>query len=548
MRIFLFLFVLIFSSCKQKPTNIIEAWTPYDETEEILDNSDHPSPRMRYKLIQSKVLDKNAIWKNVQDQITHFTEEDYLGLRPLILEQDISTLQSHIQSGKLSYEKLTQWYLYRIVKYENDKDKTLHSVIHINPHAVQEARLRDKKKVEQHHPIYGMPILLKDNIGTDGMPTTAGAIALKDNHAEDAFIIEKLKSHGAIILGKVNLSEWAYYFCKGCPVGYSAIGGQTLNPYGRRIFETGGSSSASGTSMAANYAVAAIGTETSGSILSPSSQNSIVGLKPTIGLLSRTGIVPISSTLDTPGPMTRSVSDNAILLSAMIGFDSDDPMSEKHYGEENYLESYDKDFLLGKRLGANRSFLEDSLYVLAIEDLKKAGAEIVEFDPLGMRFDGFIAFLNGDMKVDLLAYLEKYTSQQVTVTSVNDVVEYNKKDTLVRAPYGQELFEGIVSEDITEQELVDLKDRFLKEGRQFFDIPMDSLGLDAVLSINNWNAGHAAMAKYPCLTVPMGYSQEGEPKSLTFISKSFQEKKLLQLGYAYEYISKRRKAPSTMME
>ena len=148
------------------------------------------------------------------------------------------------------------------------------------------------------------------------MPTTTGAFALENNkNTEDAFIVTKLKENGALILGKANLSEWAYYFCSGCPVGYSAIGGQTLNPYGRKIFETGGSSSGSGVTVAANFAVAAVGTETSGSILSPSSQNSVVGLKPTIGLLSRTGIVPISSTLDTPGPLTKSVTDNAIFLS-----------------------------------------------------------------------------------------------------------------------------------------------------------------------------------------------------------------------------------------
>ena len=154
--------------------------------------------------------------------------------------------------------------------------------------------------------MYGMPVLIKDNINTSGMPTTAGAIALLENeNTEDAFIIKKLKEAGALILGKSNLSEWAYYFCGTCPVGYSATGGQTLNPYGRAIFESGGSSSGSGASVAANYAVAAVGTETSGSITSPSSQNSVVGLKPTIGLLSRTGIVPISTTLDTPGPMTN---------------------------------------------------------------------------------------------------------------------------------------------------------------------------------------------------------------------------------------------------
>ena len=168
------------------------------------------------------------------------------------------------------------------------------------------------------------------------MPTTAGAIALsKNENTEDAYIIKRLKEEGAIILGKSNLSEWAYYFCGTCPLGYSATGGQTLNPYGRTIFESGGSSSGSGVAVAANYAVAAVGTETSGSIISPSSQNSVVGLKPTVGLLSRTGIIPISSTLDTPGPMTKNVTDSFILFNSMLGYDASDPKS---------IEIEDKDF------------------------------------------------------------------------------------------------------------------------------------------------------------------------------------------------------------
>ncbi len=172
-----------------------------------------------------------------------------------------------------------------------------------------------------------MPILLKDNIGAAGMITTAGSVALADNNAGDAFITKRLKEENAIILGKANLSEWAYFLCTGCPVGYSAVGGQTINPYGRLQFESGGSSSGSGVSVAANYAVAAIGSETSGSILSPSSQNNLVGLKPTIGLLSRSGIVPISSHLDTPGPMTKNVVDNAIVLQALTGKDAADSYS-----------------------------------------------------------------------------------------------------------------------------------------------------------------------------------------------------------------------------
>lgn len=531
-------------SCKKEIKTIINPWNSYDETSQLKKNENHENQRMRYKLIQSKFLDKNEVWKNVADQIAYFSEEDYQKLKPFILEQDIPTIQSHIKEGKLSYEKLTQWYLYRIVKFENDKEKTLHSIIALNPNAVKEAIKRDQEKSDNDHPLYGMPILLKDNINTQGMNTTAGAHALINNQTSDAFIVERIKEKGGIILGKANLSEWAYYFCNGCPVGYSAVGGQTLNPYGRTIFESGGSSSGSGTTMAANYAVAAVGTETSGSILSPSSQNSVVGLKPTIGLLSRSGIVPISSTLDTPGPMTRNVIDNAIFLSAMSGEDAKDPATKGNPTNIEYWKIASTGSLKGLRLGVNKNFLSDSIYNLTIEKIRDLGATIIEFEPGQMNFEGFRTVLNADMKVDLPKYLNQYASSNVKVASVQDVIEHNLKDTTQRAPYGQGILEGIVKEEISDEDFEKLKERFEKDARAYFNTPMDENQLDAILSINNWNAGHAAMAKYPCLTVPMGYKDSGEPISLTIIGKTFEEGKLLKIGFAFEQATKVRKIPN----
>lgn len=537
---FLFLLTL---ACTPEPKTIIPEWVPYDETAELEANKDHENGRMQYKLIQSKILDKNDIWQSIAEQIAYFSEEDYQELKPLILDQDIPTMQAHVESGKLSYERITQWYLYRIAKYENNPEKTLHSIIALNPNAVSQARELDKKKSEIDHPIYGMPILLKDNINTEGMPTTAGAHALLGNQTADAFIVERIREKGGIILGKANLSEWAYYFCSGCPVGYSAVGGQTLNPYGRKVFETGGSSAASGTTMAANYAAAAVGTETSGSILSPSSQNSVVGLKPTIGLLSRGGIVPISSTLDTPGPMTRTVTDNAILLSAMTGEDPADEATKDNPKGKTYWEDLDSGSLEGLRLGVNKNFLEDSIYRLTVEKIKSLGAETIEFEPGNMNFEGFRTVLNADMKVDLPKYLESHASSNIPFTSVADIVAHNLVDTLVRMPYGQALFEGIVEEDITEEEFAALKKRFKEDATAYFEDVMAPNNLDAILSINNWNAGHAAMAKYPCLTVPMGYEETGEPISLTFIARPFEEDKLLKMGYAFEQATKVRVSP-----
>ncbi len=545
-KLFPLLCLLIILACQTTPPAIqtlIPAWTPYDEASEIVENADHKIGRMQYKLIQSKFLDKNEVWKSAAEQIAYFSEADYQALKPLILEQDILTMQGHVIRGKLTYEKITQWYLYRIVKYENDKDKSLHSIIALNPNAVKEAKLKDKNKSANDHPLYGMPILLKDNINTAGMKTTAGAHALIDNQTDDAFIVKRVKAKGGIILGKANLSEWAYFFCSGCPVGYSAIGGQTLNPYGRKVFETGGSSAGSGTTMAANYAAAAVGTETSGSILSPASQNSIVGLKPTIGLLSRAGIVPISSTLDTPGPMTRNVSDNAILLSAMAGEDVADVATKDNPKDKIYWDNLANASLKGLRLGANTRFLEDSIYNLTIEKLKFFGVTIIEFDPIEINNDGFLTILNGDMKVDLPAYLQQHSSATSGIKNTQDVINHNLLDTLKRAPYGQARLEGVVAENISSEDFILLKARLLTEGRKFFNTPMEKHHLDAILSINNYNASHAAMAKYPCLTVPMGYKDSGEPISLTFIGKTFEEDKLLRIGYAFEQATKVRRLP-----
>ena len=328
-------------------------------------------------------------------------------------------------------------------------------------------------------------------------------------------------------------------------MGYSAVGGQTLNPYGRMIFETGGSSAGSGTSVAANYAVAAVGTETSGSILSPSSQNSVVGLKPTIGLLSRSGIVPISSTLDTPGPMTKNVVDNAILLAAMTGHDAADRTSVTT--RKNYLqEVVEGTSLEGKRFGAFKNLIDsDTIYAETIAKIKSLGGIIVEFTPEQVGLPGFLSILNIDMKNDLPAYIQTNVKDKdaVKVSTIVDLIEFNNQDSLIRIPYGQALFKGIVADTTSSEELEMIVTNLEGIGRSYFDKIMDANQLDAVLSINNYHAGYAAVAKYPALTIPMGYKKSGEPISLTFIAKQFQEAELLRLGSAFEKATKVRKMP-----
>ncbi|MGV8945958.1 MAG: amidase family protein [Lutibacter sp.] len=535
--------LLMVTSCKKKEAPVL--FTPYDETSEIAEQQNHEIERMRFKLIQSKYLDMNVLFKPFEEELSYFSEKDYESLKPYILEKDIPSLQTSVKNKILTYEKIVLFYLYRIRKYESNNDLALHSILALNPKILEEAREKDKNRSnEATNTVYGLPILLKDNINTEGMPTTAGAFALKDNaNTADAFIVKRLKENGALILGKVNLSEWAYFFCEDCPVGYSAMGGQTLNPYGRKIFETGGSSAGSGVTVATNFAVAAVGTETSGSILSPSSKNSVVGLKPTVGLLSRTGIVPISSTLDTPGPMAKNVIDAAILLAAMTGEDADDTVTKNNLKSINYFEDLTSATLKGKRFGVIKSLLSDSIYAENVDKIKKAGAEIVEFEPPQINLEGFLTLLNLDMKADLPKYLKNNADKNITISSVADVIKLNLLDSLKKAPYGQQLFDGIVKDSTSLEDFENIKKQLNIGGIKFFKTPMDQYKLDAVLSINNAYAGFAAVAKYPCLTVPMGYEKTGEPIGLTFIAAPFQEQKLLQFGYAFEQLSKARKLP-----
>jgi len=539
---FLIIFAWLFISCND--TNRAK------DVETTVDSTSVSSEEMEFKVLDSKIIKADSLWSPFQSDLDQFTSEVYEEVKALVFEKSIPEIQEAIQAGKLTYEELSLFYLTRIREYDRENELSLNSVIALNPDLIAQARKKDNEKgsASSKHPIYGIPVLLKDNINTEKMPTTAGAEALKNNQTGDAFIVSQLKKNGALILGKANLSEWAYFFCEECPSGYSAVGGQTLNPYGRKLHDTGGSSSGSGVAVASNFAPVAVGSETSGSILSPSSSNSIVGLKPTIGLLSRGGIVPISSTLDTPGPMARSVIDNAILLSAMKGMDPQDPASQ---AAEQYSSSFYKNLdqasLTGKRLGVIKSLKEDILYARALNDLKKAGATLVEFEAEEIDLPNFLRLLNLDMKKDLPAYFNNYGGE-VTFKNVQDVVDYNDKDSLTRAPYGQALFLGIIKDTASTSEFSAIKDTLRNNGTRFLEKPMKKFQLDAILSINNYHAGYAAVAQYPAITVPMGYTGKNQPMGLTFISKPFSERLLLEIAHVFEKQSKRRKTPKDYNE
>lgn len=521
------LFPILFLACKSAETPVTPSVDDFRE----------------FKVIDSKYISKDAIFGDLLDDVVRFRESEQLN--PLILEKSIPQIQQSIASGQFSYRELTLFYLHRIYRYDRENSKSLNAVISLNPLVLEQAEAADRELAVMRAngvplPIYsikGMPILLKDNINTSAMPTTAGAAVLIDNKpADDAVIVSLLKQKGAIILGKANLSEWAYFFCGDCPSGYSAVGGQTLNPYGRRILDTGGSSSGSGVAVAANFAVASIGSETAGSILSPASQNSVVGYKPTVGTFSGTGIVPISSYLDTAGPMTKNVVDNAILAHTLG--------APVQINEEEGANTFETASLIGVRLAVWSSYKENKNYAAAIKDLKALGAELIEISDNSPRLNGFLKLLNLDMKNDLPVYLSKHASPKFEGWDVATVIEWNKKDSVRSMPYGQILFKGILKEpSLSNEAFQDFKTELTATAQDYFNSLINKHQLDGFVSINNYTAGVAAVAFFPAMTVPMGYDEKGQPYGLTFIAPYKKDALLFNWAGAYEKATKHRIMP-----
>lgn len=517
-------------------------WVPYDDSEDLARLAEHENESMRFQRLISPLLDKNSLWEPFADELAGFNAADYEGLKPLILERSIPQVQAAVAEGSLSYEQLALFYIYRIREIATDDERYLNAVLRLNPEALSQARALDRSGSGDGSPIRGMPILLKDNIGTEGMPTTAGAQALADNDSGDAFITERLKEAGAIILGKANLSEWAYFFCEECPSGYSALGGQTLNPYGRFEFGTGGSSAGSGAALAANLAMATVGSETSGSILSPASANSAVGLKPTTGALSRSGIVPISATLDTAGPITRSVEDAVILFNAMAGYDRNDRAMPAM--TEDFRLLYRQGELDDVRLGALQGFLDNPFYQEALSVLTGEGAVAIELPDPEFESEGFGELLGGEMVRDLALYLNTYGDDDVPIESISSLRDFNRQDMDLRAPYGQELVDMMAELEMSAEDLEALRARLQDGAREALDTMFTEADLDVLLSINNRNAGLAALANYPALTIPMGYEESGRPIGLTLIAPSFSEQRLIDIGARFEALTRARRMPA----
>ena len=527
--IFRLTLVLFFLSCETG----LEKWKSYDQRAEISKNSLNENKKLQYKRIQSISSDKNDLISGYEKEINNFIETKYDKLASKILEKSIPEIQQSIINKEFNYYDLTLFYISRVYLIEFNKNTYLNSIISINRNALDEARVRDKTGNADIYSIFGIPILLKDNIGFEGLATTAGAHSLQNNYTRDAFIIEGLKDKGAIILGKTNLSEWANYFCSGCPNGYTALGGQTLNPYGRMIIDTGGSSSGSGVATTSNLSSVSLGSETSGSILSPSSANSLVGMKPTIGNVSRSGIIPISSTLDTAGPMTKYIIDNIIVYNAINEYDNKDSYSKQNRDIQikNVINFKPNEIKLGYY---SNFYKNDNVYKNAIDFLRQKEIELIEIDAPKVNMAGFAKILDEDMRKDLKDYFLKYGNDDLSVSDIKSIIDYNNLDSIERSPYGQSIFKKIIRDTMPKDDFLKLKLRLMAEGNKFYDIPIDKHKLDAVLSINNYHAGYAAAAHNPALTVPMGLRENNEPAGLTFISKSNSEQTLYELGHYFE--------------
>jgi len=537
-KILLTTLFLILTSCSN---NDIITWENYDEKSEIIENSTHEISRMRYKRIQSLSSDKNKIFSPFYPFLKSYDLVYHESIKEFIVNKDISTIQAYISEDKFSYEDLVKFFIYRIYKHELDKNLYLNAIISLNPNVINEARELDKK-VQKDNLLYGIPILVKDNINVKDLTTTAGASVFINNYVDNnAFVINQLKKNDVLILGKLNMSEWAYYFCRPCPVGYSSLGGQTLNPYGRKIFESGGSSSGSGVSVAANYALASLGSETSGSILSPSSKNSLVGLKATIGSLSRSGIVPISSFYDTSGPMTTNVYDNVLLFNAMIGYDKNDEQSyEANRININEMLDFNTSNI---KVGLSNIYNNDSLIYNALQDLKKIGVKSVFYESKPYSIPDFRNILTSDMKRDLPEYILDYGNKSLTVKNIRDIVNFNNRDTFLHAPYNQILFKGILNDSTTNRKLEEMKEETRSKATDYLNKIMKDKNFDIFVSVDNNMAGIAAAAHFPALTIPMGYRKNGQPKNITFITRSNNEQLLYNLGFHYERVSMRRKTP-----
>jgi len=488
-------------------------------------------------------------------------------------EITVDELRDGLKSGKYTIKAITEKYISRIKSIDKD-GPAINSVIELNPDALKIAEELDNELKEKgsRGPLHGIPILIKDNIDTsDRMQTTAGSLALVGSKPpEDSFVVQQLRAAGALILGKTNLSEWANIRSTHSTSGWSGRGGLTKNPYSLDR-NTSGSSSGSGAAAAANLCAIAIGTETDGSVVSPASINGIVGIKPTVGLVSRSGIIPISHSQDTAGPMARTVRDAAILLGAMAGVDPEDKATtdKNRKSYTDYTQFLVPDGLKGARIGIVRKYFGflpqvDAVMENALDILKNKGSVLVDpvdIEAIGKLDSNEMAVLLYELKADMKAYLDRRGSGS-PVHSLKDIIEFNKKTSAEEMPYfKQELFiEAEKKGRLTDKDYLDaLNKNHNLSRKEGIDAVMDKYNLDALVSPTDspaWltdlvDGDHflggssqlAAVAGYPHITVPAGFVF-GLPIGISFYGRAWSEAVLLKIAYGFEQASMVRKPPS----
>ena len=486
-----------------------------------------------------------------------------------IEELTIRQLQKGYKEGKYTVKDVVKVYLNRISEIDKN-GPMLNSIIEINPDALNIAEELEKEAAEGKPvgPLYGVPVILKDNIDThDRMSTTAGATALRNSFpGSDSYVARKLREAGAIIIAKSNLSEWANFRAKMSSSGWSAIGGQTRNPY---VLDRNpcGSSSGSGVAVSANLCIVAIGTETNGSIVCPSNNNGIVGIKPTVGLISRSGIVPISFTQDTPGPMGRTVEDVAITLGALTGIDSTDSKTFASQGKffTDYTGFLKKDGLKGKRIGLFKKAMGfsdkvDTLMNKTIAYLKANGAEVVGIEfPKGLNYeDASFQVLLYEFKDGLNKYLAGHSGS--AVKNIKELIQFNKSDSIELRYFDQNILEQAEQKgDLNSKEYKKALAAMTKATKEDgIDKVMNTYRLDAIMAPTGspaWktdlllgdhfaggSSSLAAISGYPAITVPMGFIDD-LPVGVTFFGRAWNESILLEIAYSYEQGTKHRRAP-----
>lgn len=473
----------------------------------------------------------------------------------------IPELQAAMEEGALTSRRLVEEYLARIAAFDRS-GPALNSVRHLNPAALSQADALDAERARggARGPLHGIPIMLKDNVGTSDMPTTAGSIALEGSiPLRESFLVSRLRAAGAIILGKLNLSEFANWVALGMPSGYSSLGGQVRNPY--HFGDPSGSSSGSGVAAAMALATATIGTETSGSIISPSFANSIVGLKTTVGLVSRAGIIPLAPTFDTPGPMARSVTDVALVLGAITGVDPRDPATsgsdQKLPPGSNYAPFLVADALQDARIGFSpddREALgaaERALFDAALDKLRLLGATLVETAALSTSKNVGLAEIGAipnEFKHYLNRYLMEETVPDLRVRTLTQIIEYNRRYP-DKMKYGQNLLE--VSDatlgNVDEPTAVANRTAAIQGSRAAIDAELQLGDLDAIVYPKNVNVNVGAAAQYPSITVPAGYTAGGTvPFGISLLGPAYSEPVLIGFAHAFERATRHRVRPTAV--